>query len=223
MSMVNVLYSRVFKWASIGALTTALGAAIVEGNGSLAKVLLENRIILVADLLVVLLIPRLISWWVCSIPVALARMLFIGYSLLLGLTLALLFNVMFCATIFYLLFAIAAGVYSLRLLLQFGEDEIPRTFFIITYVLVGGIVAAFATYLWYNELFYWIVNGLFFTYTATVLAVNLNAIRQAVRMSSSSDSFLVGAMMLNADMVNAFFRWAFWPFRKRKQDRMSSI
>jgi hypothetical protein len=206
---LQAVMTRVYAWMTAGLLATGAIAFFVANTG-LAAILISSPIIYFGLFIVELIIVFVLISRVEKMSAGMATGMFMGYSLLNGLTLSLIFLVYTTESIAstFMITGVTFGVMSL-----YGyttKQDLSKIGNILFMALIGFIIASVVNIFLRSEALYWIV-----TYAGILIFVGLTAwdTQKIKRMSmniASNDEVniqrlaILGALMLYLDFINLF-------------------
>jgi len=206
---LQAVMSRVYAWMTAGLLVTGAIAFFVANTG-LAAILTSSPIIYFGLFIVELIIVFVLISRIEKMSAGMATGMFMGYSLLNGLTLSLIFLAYTTASIAstFMITGVTFGVMSL-----YGyttKQDLSKIGNILFMALIGFIIASVVNIFLRSEALYWIV-----TYAGILIFVGLTAwdTQRIKRMSmniAANDEVniqrlaILGALMLYLDFINLF-------------------
>ncbi|MFP4439020.1 MAG: Bax inhibitor-1/YccA family protein [Chloroflexaceae bacterium] len=206
---LQAVMTRVYAWMTAGLLATGAIAFFVANTG-LAAILISSPIIYFGLFIVELIIVFVLASRIEKMSAGMATGMFMGYSLLNGLTLSLIFLVYTTESIAstFLITGVTFGVMSL-----YGyttKQDLSKIGNILFMALIGFLIASVVNIFLRSEALYWIV-----TYAGILIFVGLTAwdTQKIKRMSmniASNDEVniqrlaILGALMLYLDFINLF-------------------
>jgi len=206
---LQAVMSRVYAWMTAGLLTTGAVAFFVANTG-LAAVLAGSPIIYFGLFIVELIIVFVLSARIGKMSAGMATGMFMGYSLLNGLTLSIIFLIYTSVSIAstFMITGVTFGVMSL-----YGyttKQDLSKIGNILFMALIGFLIASVVNIFLRSEALYWIV-----TYAGILIFVGLTAwdTQRIKRMSmniAGNDEVniqrlaILGALMLYLDFINLF-------------------
>lgn len=206
---LQAVMTRVYAWMTAGLLATGAIAFFVANTG-LAAILISSPIIYFGLFIVELIIVFVLASRIEKMSAGMATGMFMGYSLLNGLTLSLIFLVYTTESIAstFMITGVTFGVMSL-----YGyttKQDLSKIGNILFMALIGFLIASVVNIFLRSEALYWIV-----TYAGILIFVGLTAwdTQKIKRMSmniASNDEVniqrlaILGALMLYLDFINLF-------------------
>jgi FtsH-binding integral membrane protein len=204
---VSAFLAKVYGWMGIGLGITAAVAYMVAGSSALTSVLLQNRLVFFALVVVELGLVFFLSARVQSLAPGTAAGLFVGYAALNGVTLSLILLVYTgtsIATTFVVTGAMfgalaAYGTTTRRSLAGAGQ------FFFMG--LIGLLLASVVGMFWHSEALQFlitVVGVIVFTGLTAWDAQRLKAMALQVPEAQAGAYAVVGALSLYLNFVNLF-------------------
>ncbi|WP_101690308.1 Bax inhibitor-1/YccA family protein [Dysgonomonas massiliensis] len=206
----RTLFRNVYLWMTLAMVITAATAYTVAVTPALLNIVFSNKIFFY----VVLFAPLALVWYLSArinkISFATATSLFIVYSILVGLTLSVIFLAYTGASI-AMVFGITAGTFgTMALIGTFTKVDLSKLGGILMMALVGLIIASVVNIFWANDTLYWIVS-----YAGVLIFVGLTAYdAQKIKRQLQAHGYeindttqkiaLMGALSLYLDFLNMF-------------------
>ncbi len=206
---LQAVMSRVYAWMTAGLLTTGAIAFFVANTG-LAAILASSPIIYFGLFIVELIIVFVLSARIAKMSAGMATGMFMGYSLLNGLTLSIIFLIYTSVSIAstFMITGVTFGVMSL-----YGyttKQDLSKIGNILVMALIGFLIASVINIFLRSEALYWIV-----TYAGILIFVGLTAWdtqkikRMSMNIASNDEAniqrlAILGALMLYLDFINLF-------------------
>jgi uncharacterized protein len=206
---VRSFIQQVYGWMAAALAVTGLVALWVARSVQMQQIIFGNPIVfyglIIGELVLVVVLVRRIHRM--SAPAATAS--FIGYSVLNGLTLSVVFLAYTQGTIARAFF-VTAGLFAVMTVYGlFTKTDLTRIGNMLVMALFGFIIASVVNFFLKSEAFYWII-----TYAGVVIFVGLIAYDsqriKKLALSGFQDeegehkSAIMGALRLYLDFVNLF-------------------
>jgi len=202
------LLTSVYGWMTGGLALTGMVAFLVFRVPSLTNAIVGSGLywaLLIAELLLVLALSALIN----RISPATAALLFIGYSLLNGLTLSVIFLVYTAASLASTFFVTACTFGAMSLYGYTTKRDLSTIGNLCFMGLIGVVIASIVNIFFANPALYWAV-----TYIGVLVFVGLTAydtqkIKQMAYAADMTDPSvrklaIIGALHLYLDFINLF-------------------
>lgn len=207
---LNQYWRGVYNWMALGLLLTAGAVYAVAANSTLANLLFNNSIIFYGIMILELILVIYLSARVQKMSAASATGTFLGYSLLNGVTLSLIFFEYSASSIFSTLIATAItfgllalyGVKTKKNLTGFGHFALMA--------LIGLIVASLVNMFLKNDGFDLIISFIGIIIFLGLTAYDTQKIQQYYFALQGADeetktkSAIIGALTLYLDFINIF-------------------
>lgn len=201
--------TRVFGWMTLALTVTGVTALLVASSPTLINLFLANKFVFYGLLIGELLLVGALVGLVNRISAAAATAVFIGYSILNGLTFSIIFLV-FTSSSIALTFFITAGTFAFMSAYgYFTKNDLTSVGNLMFMALIGVIIASIANWFLQSETLYWIIS-----YAGVFIFIGLTAYdtqkikQQALHMSHDSESSqkgaIMGALTLYLDFINLF-------------------
>lgn len=204
----NFMY-KVYGWMAAGLALTAGTAYYVFSNPALYQYIFKNPIIAISLIVVQLALVIALAGFVTKMSVPTAITVFLGYSLLTGVTLSSIF-VLYKITTIYLAFAIAAGMFlSMAVYGYFTKEDLSSVGAIAQMGLFGIIIALIINVFMQSGQFDYIISLIGVGVFTLLTAYDSQRIKQIGNMMLGQGEMehkaaLVGALTLYLDFINLF-------------------
>ncbi|MEX0672393.1 MAG: Bax inhibitor-1/YccA family protein [Candidatus Babeliales bacterium] len=206
---VEQFLTRVYGWMSLGLLFTAATAYWVASTPELVKTLYTSPAILIGLFLAQIAVVIALSPAVVRLNYATAVLLFLGYSLLSGVTLSAVFLV-YTQTSIVSTFLVAAGMFGGMSVYGYTtKSDLSGMGSLLLMALWGLILSLLVNMWWQNPEFSYLISGagvLIFTLLTAYDVQKLKRIAQMMGGQGQSVGQLVvfGALTLYLDFINLF-------------------
>lgn len=206
---LSAYMTRVFGWMTLALVVTAITALFVASTPALVNIILGNRLVFYGLLIGELLLVGALVGMVNRISSAAATAVFVGYSVLNGLTLSIIFFA-FTTSSIALSFFITAGTFAFMTAYgYFTKNDLTSVGNLSMMGLVGVIIASIANFFFQSDALYWIIS-----YAGVFIFIGLTAYdaqkikQQALVMGNDSETVqkgaIMGALTLYLDFINLF-------------------
>jgi uncharacterized protein len=205
---ITAFLSKVYGWMFLGLLLTAGTAMTVASSPALIKTLILNRglfwVLLFGQLGVVIFLSARVH----KMAPATAAILFLVYSVMVGITTSTIFMVYTGASIMST-FVITAGMFgAMALFGSFTKRSLAGVGQFMFMGLIGLIIASVVNIFWFNDLLNFVigvVGVLVFTGLTAWDAQRLKQMAVALPDGRVGSYAVVGALSLYLDFINLFF------------------
>lgn len=202
--------SRVYAWMSLALFLTALTAFFVASSPALLNVIFGNKLVFYGLLLGELGLVFYLSSALMRLSASTATALFLGYSVLNGLTMAFIF-IIYTAGSIASTFLITAGIFGIMSAYGFYTKKDLTSIGNLCFMgLIGIVLASIVNIFWQNSTFYWITTCIgvlvfvgLIAYDTQKLKV-LNATMQQDGVDNGQQKAIYGALTLYLDFINLF-------------------
>ncbi len=206
---LSAYMTRVFGWMTLALTATALTAMFVASTPALVNALIANKLVFYGLLIGQLLLVGSLAGLVNRISSMTATAIFMGYSVMNGITLSLLFLV-FTASSIATVFFITAGTFAFMAAYgYFTNRDLTSVGNLMFMGLIGILIASLVNFFLASETLYWIIS-----YAGVFIFVGLTAYdtqkikNQALMMASDGETVqkyaVMGALTLYLDFINLF-------------------
>ena len=206
---INQFIYRVYAWMSAAMVTSGLVAYSVGTNPALVGKLIQNPLILLIIIIAQFALVVVLSAQALKLDYAATVVLFLGYAMLTGLTLSVLFLIYTNASI-YQTFFITAGAFALTSLYgYYTQTDLTQLGNFMVMGLFGLIIAMVVNIFWRNttfDLIISVIGVLVFTVLTAVDVQRIKAIGQQVLADKNTlaKRAIQGALILYLDFLNLF-------------------
>lgn len=203
--------TKVYGWMTLALSISGVAAILVGFNPSLTSLVIGNSWIFYSLLIVQILLVLYLSFFVKRISAMWASVVFLGYSLLTGTTLSVIFLVYTTASIVATFF-ITAGVFgAMSAYGYFTKRDLATIGNLLLMGLLGLIIASVVNLFFFNQTLDWII-----TYAGVLIFVGLTAYdTQKIKNGNiignagtdeDKKEAIMGALTLYLDFINLFLK-----------------
>lgn len=201
--------NKVYGWMAGALMITAIVALFTASTPALISIILENRFLFYALLIAELGLVFYLSAAITRMSVQAASVSFIGYSILNGLTLSVIF-IAFTQESLASTFFVTAGTFGAMSVYGYvTKRDLTSIGNLCGMALIGLIIASLVNMFFQNSALYWIT-----TYAGVLIFVGLTAYdtQKIKQLNSSIDAnsesgekaAIMGALALYLDFINLF-------------------
>lgn len=206
-SIQNKLLGKTFFWMFLGLLGSGIIAWYTYSSGLYFKILVDDSftILLIIELVAVLLFSFLYR----KLPPILVGILYFVYSMINGVTLAVIFAVFELSSIIYL-FAISALIFAVLALIGYKTNkDLSKWGPYLTVFLIAGLVLTIINLFILKSgtldlILDWVILAIFLG--VTIYDINKVKLLQSVEGIDKEKIHIYCAMQLYLDFVNIFLR-----------------
>jgi len=202
-------FVKVYTWMTIALVLTGLTALYVASSPALINAIFSNNILFFGLIIGELLLVGSLVGWINRMSSQTAMAIFVGYSVLNGLTLSMIF-IIYTAGSIASTFFVTAGTFGLMSLYGYlTKSDLTKIGNILVMALIGIVLASLVNMFLKSEMLYWIV-----TYVGVLVFVGLIAYdTQKIKKMSAftidgteeqQKGAIVGALTLYLDFINLF-------------------
>lgn len=201
--------ARVYAWMSLALFLTALTSFFVASSPGLVQVIFGNKLVFYGLLIGEVALVFYLSSALMRLSAETATALFLGYSILNGLTMAFIFLIYTTGSIAST-FLITAGIFGIMSAYGFYTKRDLTTLGNLCFMaLIGVIIASIVNIFWQNGTFYWITTcigvlvfvGLIAYDTQKLKVLNATQVEGA---DNGQQKAIFGALTLYLDFINLF-------------------
>lgn len=206
-SVQNKLFGKTFFWMFLGLLGSGIIAWYTYSSGLYFKILIENSfsILLIIEVVAVLLFSFLYR----KLPPILVGILYFVYSMINGVTLAVIFAVFELSSIIYL-FAISALIFAVLALIGYKTNkDLSKWGPYLSVFLIAGLVLTIINLFILKSgtldiILDWVILAIFLG--VTIYDINKVKLLQSIEGIDKEKIHIYCAMQLYLDFVNIFLR-----------------
>jgi len=207
----TLFLAKVFNWMAIGLLLTAVTAFFVSHSKPMLQLVFGNQLIffglIIAELVMVVSLARKIN----TLSATAATGMFLGYSILNGVTLSAIFLAYTMSSI-ALTFFVAAGMFGAMAVYGFVTKKDLNSMGSFLYMgLIGIVIASFANFFFSSPMISWVISAvgvIVFTGLTAYDMQKLSRIGASGIMDGGEVAVrrgaILGALTLYLDFINLF-------------------
>ncbi len=207
----NVLLKGVYEWMMVGLLVSGLSAFMVVHSTTLLHIIFGNPYMIWVLFLIELGLVIAISAGINKMDVSTARVLFILFSIVDGMTLASIFIVYTEASIATTFFIAAATFGVMSLYGYFTDTDLSSWGNLLFAALIGLIIAMIVNFFLQSAAFEWwlsVIGVILFVGLTAYDTQKIKALGEAMAEGNDAQSLgrvaVVGALTLYLDFINLF-------------------
>lgn len=201
--------SKVYSWMSGGLAITGLIAMWVVSTPSILNMIVSNTFLFYGLLIGEILLVGYLVTVIKKITSRTAGVIFIGYSILNGLTLSIIFLIYTSESIATTFFVTAGTFAIMSIYGYYTKKDLSSWGNLLFMGLIGFIIASVVNFFMQSEMMYWII-----TYAGILIFVGLTAYDtqkiKAMNIIGNSGTeedtkeAIIGALTLYLDFINLF-------------------
>ena len=201
--------ARVYAWMSLALFLTALTSFFVASSPALLSVIFGNKLVFYGLLLGELGLVFYLTSRLFRMSAETATALFLGYSILNGLTMAFIFIIYTTGSIAST-FLITAGIFGIMSAYGFYTKKDLTSIGNLCFMgLIGIIIASIVNIFWQNSTFYWITSCIGVLVFVGLIAYDTQKLKQINAMQTGEvdngqQKAIYGALALYLDFINLF-------------------
>ncbi|MEZ4804734.1 MAG: Bax inhibitor-1/YccA family protein [Bacteroidia bacterium] len=201
--------TKVYGWMSFALLVTGLVAYWVSVTPELITLIFSNRLVFYGLLIGEILCVGYLVTVIQKISARTATLIFIGYSILNGLTLAVIFLAFTSASI-TTTFLITAGTFGIMSIYGYYTKQDLTTIGNLAFMaLIGLIIASVVNMFFQNEMLYWITTYVGILIFVALVAYDTQKIKEMNIIGNEGTEedrkeAILGALSLYLDFINLF-------------------
>ena len=201
--------TRVYGWMAVALIISGLSAFMAAISPTLQNLIWGGRHIGFYALVVIeVLLVIVISASIAKIPVGLAGIIFILYSIVNGLTLSAIFIVFEIRSIGIVFFISAGMFFAMSLYCRFTKQDLNSAGRYLMMAVFGLVIAAAVNFFLKSDILQWIISLVTLVVFIGLTAYDTNKIVKASELADGSDTFkkaaIFGALELYLDFINIF-------------------
>lgn len=205
----NSFLSKVYSWMTLGLMITAGVAYYISSQPKLVASIINNfGVVLILFLLQVLLVAAL-SFYISKMSFAVATLVFIGYSILSGITLSSIFLVYTQSSI-AVTFLVAAGTFFAMALYGYvTKNDLSSMGSFLFMAVIGLAIALLVNMFLKSEAFDYVISGIGVIIFSLLTAYDMQQIKLiGLQMRATGEDVskisIICALKLYLDFINLF-------------------
>lgn len=202
---IHKMMPKVYGWMVAGLGTTALASGYVLSDISIIEALLLNRLVFFGLIIIQFLLVGFLAVRVYSMSKTVAASVFLGYSLLNGITLSIVF-LLYTSTSIVSTFFICAMMFAASSIygLVTKKDLTGMGSFMMM-GLFGIIIASLVNFFLHSSALSWVISVIGVVVFTALTAYDTQRIQDNLQQHSNSDTVAIhGALHLYLDFINLF-------------------
>ena len=203
---MNRVFSKMFLWMFLGLMVTFGVAYFLSQNDTMMYNLFSGKkymIVWIAEIVVVMVLSLRIR----KLSVMSARILFILYSLLTGVTVSTIFIVYSISSIIYVFLITSVLFLIFGLIGYFTKLDLSKLGSILMMALLGSLICVFINIFVKSETFDLVTTIIMVLIFLGYIAYDINVIKNNYRDIQDEDKLVIyGALSLYLDFINLFLR-----------------
>ena len=203
---MNRVLSKTFLWMFLGLMVTFGVAYFLSQNDTMMYNLFSGKkymIVWIAEIVVVMVLSLRIR----KLSVMSARILFILYSLLTGVTVSTIFIVYSISSIIYVFLITSVLFLIFGLIGYFTKLDLSKLGSILMMALLGSLICVFINIFVRSETFDLVTTIIMVLIFLGYIAYDINVIKNNYRDIQDEDKLVIyGALSLYLDFINLFLR-----------------
>ena len=203
---MNRVLSKTFLWMFLGLMVTFGVAYFLSQNDTMMYNLFSGKkymIVWIAEIVVVMVLSLRIR----KLSVMSARILFILYSLLTGVTVSTIFIVYSISSIIYVFLITSVLFLIFGLIGYFTKIDLSKLGSILMMALLGSLICVFINIFVRSETFDLVTTIIMVLIFLGYIAYDINVIKNNYRDIQDEDKLVIyGALSLYLDFINLFLR-----------------
>ncbi len=206
---INAFLRNVYGWMAAALAVTGFVALAVTRMPGLQRAILGNSVIFFGLIIGEVALVMILAARVQRMSASTATAVFVGYSVLNGLTLSMVFLAYTSASVAQAFF-VTAGVFGVMTIYGFvTKTDLSRLGNILGMALIGFIIASVVNIFLRSEGLYWIITYAGVLLFTGLVAYDTQKIKQMALSGAGDDESgqklaIIGALKLYLDFVNLF-------------------
>ena len=201
--------TRVYGWMSLALVITGLTAFYVASTPKLIELIFSNSLVFYGLIIIELLSVGYLALAIQKMSAARATTVFIAYSILNGLTFAMIFLIFTAGSIASTFFITAGTFGAMSLYGYYTKQDLTSFGNLAIMALIGLIIASVVNLFWNNQILYWITTYAGVLIFVTLTAYDTQKIKQMNTIGTEGTETgkkmaIMGALTLYLDFINLF-------------------
>ncbi|MCL1637354.1 Bax inhibitor-1/YccA family protein [Elizabethkingia sp. HX WHF] len=201
--------SKVYGWMSLALVVTGLIAYLVAGSETLITAIMANKLLFYGLIIAEFGLVIWLSTRIAKMSTTTAIAAFMGYAILNGLTLSLIFLIYTFSSI-ALTFFVTAGTFAVMSVYGYvTKTDLTKIGKIMMMLLVGIIIASLVNLFLKSPMIYWITTYVGVAVFVGLIAYDTQKIKNYFLELNGDESLMgrmaiMGALTLYLDFINLF-------------------
>ncbi|MEL5901675.1 Bax inhibitor-1/YccA family protein [Elizabethkingia anophelis subsp. anophelis] len=201
--------SKVYGWMSLALVVTGLIAYLVAGSETLITAIMANKLLFYGLIIAEFGLVIWLSTRIAKMSTTTAIAAFMGYAVLNGLTLSLIFLIYTFSSI-ALTFFVTAGTFAVMSVYGYvTKTDLTKIGKIMMMLLVGIIIASIVNMFLKSPMIYWITTYIGVAVFVGLIAYDTQKIKNYFLELNGDESLMgrmaiMGALTLYLDFINLF-------------------
>nr|WP_223844318.1 Bax inhibitor-1/YccA family protein [Elizabethkingia anophelis] len=201
--------SKVYGWMSLALVVTGLIAYLVAGSETLITAIMANKLLFYGLIIAEFGLVIWLSARIAKMSTTTAIAAFMGYAVLNGLTLSLIFLIYTFSSI-ALTFFVTAGTFAVMSIYGYvTKTDLTKIGKILMMLLVGIIIASLVNLFLKSPMIYWITTYVGVAVFVGLIAYDTQKIKNYFLELNGDESLMgrmaiMGALTLYLDFINLF-------------------
>ncbi|MCL1640850.1 Bax inhibitor-1/YccA family protein [Elizabethkingia anophelis] len=201
--------SKVYGWMSLALVVTGLIAYLVAGSETLITAIMANKLLFYGLIIAEFGLVIWLSTRIAKMSTTTAIAAFMGYAVLNGLTLSLIFLIYTFSSI-ALTFFVTAGTFAVMSIYGYvTKTDLTKIGKIMMMLLVGIIIASLVNLFLKSPMIYWITTYVGVAVFVGLIAYDTQKIKNYFLELNGDESLMgrmaiMGALTLYLDFINLF-------------------
>ncbi|MCL1032267.1 Bax inhibitor-1/YccA family protein [Elizabethkingia anophelis] len=201
--------SKVYGWMSLALVVTGLIAYLVAGSETLITAIMANKLLFYGLIIAEFGLVIWLSTRIAKMSTTTAIAAFMGYAVLNGLTLSLIFLIYTFSSI-ALTFFVTAGTFAVMSIYGYvTKTDLTKIGKIMMMLLVGIIIASLVNLFLKSPMIYWITTYIGVAVFVGLIAYDTQKIKNYFLELNGDESLMgrmaiMGALTLYLDFINLF-------------------
>ncbi|MCS7062614.1 MAG: Bax inhibitor-1/YccA family protein [Methylacidiphilales bacterium] len=208
--IVKAFITRVYGWMAIAMILTGVAAVLTASNPEIIELIFENNLAFISILLAQAIMVIVLDLRMNKLSLSSAIILFVLYSILVGISLSILFYIYTQESIALVFFVTAATFAVASIYGMLTKADLTRVGHLAFMALFGIIIGSFVNLFFNNDMIYWILTYLSVIVFVLIIAYKTKEIKNmAYQMSEEGElcnkSAIFGALSLYLTFLNLLF------------------
>nr|WP_260256221.1 Bax inhibitor-1/YccA family protein [Elizabethkingia meningoseptica] len=201
--------SKVYGWMSLALVVTGVIAYLVAGSETLISAIIANKLLFYGLIFAELGLVLWLSARIAKMSTTTAIAAFMGYAVLNGVTLSLIF-LMYTPISIFSTFFITAGTFAVMSIYGYvTKSDLTKIGKILMMLLVGIIIASVVNFFLKSSILYWITTYIGVAVFVGLIAYDTQKIKNFFLEIEGNESLIskmaiMGALTLYLDFINLF-------------------
>lgn len=196
---------KVYGWMFAGLCTTAFASAYVLSDIAIIQAIFSNRLIFFGLVIVQFILVGILASRIYTMSKTMAASIFLGYSLLNGVTLSIIFLLYTASSVVGTFFICAMMFAASSIYGLVTKQDLTNTGSFMMMGLFGVILASIVNFFLHSSALEWVISVIGVVVFTALTAYDTQRIQDSFRENANADAVAIhGTLHLYLDFINLF-------------------